>query len=146
MLPADEEDLRQVVGNLLDNAVKYTPTGGRVDVSVTADGREVVLEVRDTGIGIEPRDRDRVFERFYRVDKARSRELEGTGLGLAIVKHLVLKLGGRIALESTPAGAAPSESTCPSTAAGSDPASEERAHPSGRTGPDQTFPHRFNRS
>src|SRR5205085_4775674 len=82
---ADEEAIRQVLDNLIDNAVKYTPPGGRVDVrGHVADGH-VVLEVADTGIGIPRDDLPRVFERFYRVDKARSRELGGTGLGLSIV-------------------------------------------------------------
>jgi two-component system phosphate regulon sensor histidine kinase PhoR len=99
---ADEESLRQIVDNLLDNAVKYTPSGGRVAVRLLDLEREAVLEVADTGIGIEGRDQERVFERFYRVDKARSRELGGTGLGLSIVKHLSLALGGRVSLDSAP--------------------------------------------
>ena len=98
----DEESLRQIVDNLLDNACKYTPAGGRVAVRVARQGGEVGLEVQDNGIGIEQRDQERVFERFYRVDKARSRELGGTGRGLSIVKHLTLALGGRVSLESTP--------------------------------------------
>jgi two-component system phosphate regulon sensor histidine kinase PhoR len=98
----DEEALCQVVRNLLDNALKYTPNGGRVDVRVRRDGDEAVLEVQDTGIGIEPADQDRIFERFYRVDKARSRELGGTGLGLSIVKHIVLTHGGHVSVESVP--------------------------------------------
>lgn len=96
----DEESLRQIVDNLLDNACKYTPAGGRVWLRVEQDDSETRIEVRDTGIGIAPRDQERVFERFYRVDKARSRELGGTGLGLSIVKHLVQTLGGRVSLES----------------------------------------------
>jgi two-component system phosphate regulon sensor histidine kinase PhoR len=99
---ADEESLRQIVDNLLDNACKYTPGGGRVSVRVIETPGEVALEVQDTGIGIEVRDQERVFERFYRVDKARSRELGGTGLGLSIVKHLSLTLGGRVSLDSAP--------------------------------------------
>jgi two-component system phosphate regulon sensor histidine kinase PhoR len=102
ILVGDDEDLRQIVGNLLDNALKYTPEGGRVALRVIPKGSEILVEVEDTGIGIDPRDSERVFERFYRVDKARSRELGGTGLGLAIVKHLVLSAGGRISLDSTP--------------------------------------------
>ena len=97
---ADEESLRQIVDNLLDNACKYTPSGGRVWLRAAGDDQELRIEVQDTGIGIEPRDQQRVFERFYRVDKARSRELGGTGLGLSIVKHLVQALGGRVSLES----------------------------------------------
>ena len=99
---ADEESLRQIIDNLLDNACKYTLAGGRVDARLSCDGGEVLFEVKDTGIGIEVRDQARVFERFYRVDKARSRELGGTGLGLAIVKHLTLTLGGRVSVESSP--------------------------------------------
>ncbi|MFN0058107.1 MAG: ATP-binding protein [Planctomycetota bacterium] len=96
----DAEALRQVVTNLLDNALKYTPEGGQVWLQLRADGAHVQIAVRDTGIGIEPKHQDRVFERFYRVDKARSRELGGTGLGLAIVKHVSLLHGGDVSLES----------------------------------------------
>jgi two-component system phosphate regulon sensor histidine kinase PhoR len=93
--------------NLLDNAVKYTPDGGAitVDLRLASDRRtppiEEALEVRvsDSGIGIPETDRPRVFERFYRVDKARSRELGGTGLGLAIVKHIVEGHGGLVWVE-----------------------------------------------
>jgi two-component system phosphate regulon sensor histidine kinase PhoR len=98
----DEEDLRQVFDNLLSNAIRYTPEGGRIWVRMRADGDETTVEVQDTGIGIEPQHRERIFERFYRADKARSRELGGTGLGLAIVKHIVLNHGGAIAVESVP--------------------------------------------
>lgn len=100
---ADAEALRQVVDNLVDNAIKYTPEGGRVDVRLREEAGEAVLEVADTGIGIEPRDQERVFERFYRVDKARSRDLGGTGLGLSIVKHIARAHGGDVSLESVPA-------------------------------------------
>ncbi len=96
----DVDGLHQVLNNLLDNAIKYTPNGGRVVVSVEEDETWVTIEVRDSGIGIRPEDQERVFERFYRVDKARSREVGGTGLGLAIVKHIVLSFGGRVSLES----------------------------------------------
>src|SRR3990170_3464985 len=100
---ADRDRLAQVLINLVDNAVKYTPEGGRVTVSArpAADGRVEVV-VADTGVGIPPADLPRITERFYRVDKARSRELGGTGLGLAIVKHLVLAHAGELAIESTP--------------------------------------------
>jgi two-component system phosphate regulon sensor histidine kinase PhoR len=104
----DEEQLRQMVDNLVDNAVKYTPEGGRVAVrlrAATEEGTgqtECLLEVDDTGIGIEPRHQERIFERFYRVDKARSRELGGTGLGLSIVKHIAKDTGGSVSLESRP--------------------------------------------
>src|SRR5205807_3780314 len=99
---ADEEAVGQIVDNLVDNALKYTPGGGRIRVRWRAEGDQVVLEVEDTGIGIPERDLPRIFERFYRVDKARSRELGGTGLGLCIVNHLVQGLGGSIAATSHP--------------------------------------------
>jgi two-component system phosphate regulon sensor histidine kinase PhoR len=93
---ADEEAVDQVLDNLLDNALKYTPEGGRIDVGWQADERQVTLEVRDTGIGIPEADLPRIFERFYRVDKARSREMGGTGLGLSIVKHLAQAMKGTV--------------------------------------------------
>jgi two-component system phosphate regulon sensor histidine kinase PhoR len=110
LITGDQERLVQVVANLLDNAIKYTPEGGQITVSARripvsgqrmADGPRngVELTVTDTGIGIPEKDRPRVFERFYRVDKARSRELGGTGLGLAIVKHIVEGHGGQIRVE-----------------------------------------------
>jgi len=102
MIKGDRELLIQIASNLIDNAVKYTPEGGDVTVSVTKNADHVVLEVRDTGIGIKPKHCDRVFERFYRVDKARSRELGGTGLGLSIVKHAALVHQGVVELDSTP--------------------------------------------
>ncbi|MGH2657326.1 MAG: ATP-binding protein [Actinomycetota bacterium] len=93
-------DLALLVRNLLDNAVRYSPEGGRVDVRlVERDGR-AVLEVEDTGIGIPTRDLPRIFERFYRVDRARSRETGGTGLGLSIARHIAERHGGRIEAES----------------------------------------------
>lgn len=100
---ADHDRLQQILINLVDNAVKYTPEGGRVAVTavVVAPGM-VEVSVVDTGIGIPPADIPRVTERFYRVDRARSRELGGTGLGLAIVKHLVHAHGGTLTLESEP--------------------------------------------
>jgi two-component system phosphate regulon sensor histidine kinase PhoR len=98
----DERGLEQVLLNLLDNAVKYTPEGGWVRVTgVLEDGR-CVVRVRDTGVGIEPRHLARIFERFYRVDKGRSREMGGTGLGLSIVKHLMGAMGGEVRVESQP--------------------------------------------
>jgi two-component system phosphate regulon sensor histidine kinase PhoR len=96
----DRGQLKQVFTNLLDNAIKFTPEQGVVRISATcADGR-VTVSVQDTGIGIPAEDLPRIFERFYRVDKARSRELGGTGLGLAIVKHIVEAHGGSVAVES----------------------------------------------
>ncbi|MDJ0852045.1 MAG: ATP-binding protein [Myxococcota bacterium] len=97
---ADTAALEQVVTNLLDNAVKYTDPGGRIHVGAEGDERWVRVSVQDTGIGIPEADLGRIFERFYRVDKARSRALGGTGLGLAIVKHIVHGLGGEISVES----------------------------------------------
>jgi len=98
----DAEAIRRVFDNLLDNAVKYTPEEGRVWVRLRTEGDSALVEVADTGIGIEPRDQERIFERFYRVDKARSRELGGTGLGLSIVKHIVQAHGGEVSVESVP--------------------------------------------
>jgi two-component system phosphate regulon sensor histidine kinase PhoR len=97
---ADEEAIRQIVDNLVDNAIKYTPAGRSVSVSCWGDHNEICVEVADTGIGIPRDDLPRIFERFYRVDKARSRELGGTGLGLSIVKHLVGSIGGQIDVSS----------------------------------------------
>ena len=93
-------DLALLVRNLIDNAVRYTPSGGRVDVSVSAEDGQVVLQVADTGMGIPQRDLSRVFERFYRVDRARSRETGGTGLGLAIVRHVAENHGGEVTVRS----------------------------------------------
>jgi two-component system, OmpR family, phosphate regulon sensor histidine kinase PhoR len=97
---ADEEGVRTILNNLVDNAIKYTPAAGRVTVRFLEGEGQVTLEVADTGIGIAAKDQARVFERFYRVDKARSREVGGTGLGLSIVKHLVQAFGGSVGLES----------------------------------------------
>lgn len=103
---ADEEAIRQILDNLIDNAIKYTPEGGSVRIGCRpAEDREaVVLEVMDSGLGIPRDDLPRIFERFYRVDKARSRELGGTGLGLSIVKHVVQSLGGEITVSSRVGG------------------------------------------
>ncbi|RUL84999.1 sensor histidine kinase [Tautonia sociabilis] len=100
LVRAAEEAIRQILDNLIDNAIKYTPEGGTVRVSARVDDRRVRLDVADTGPGIPREDIPRIFERFYRVDKARSRSLGGTGLGLAIVKHLAQSLGGDVAVES----------------------------------------------
>ena len=93
---ADEEAFDQILDNLVDNALKYTPDGGRIHVDWRQEGEFVCLEVTDTGIGIPEQDLARIFERFYRVDKARSREMGGTGLGLSIVKHLVGAMRGSV--------------------------------------------------
>jgi two-component system phosphate regulon sensor histidine kinase PhoR len=97
---ADPRALEQIVTNLLDNAVKYTEPGGEVEVRVEESRTRVRVTVCDTGIGIPEADLSRIFERFYRVDRARSRALGGTGLGLSIVKHLVQSMGGEISVES----------------------------------------------
>ena len=91
--------LRQAIYNLVDNAVKYGASGGVISLSINAEGASVCITVADQGPGIDERDRSRLFERFYRVDKARSRETGGTGLGLAIVKHIALAHGGSVRLE-----------------------------------------------
>jgi two-component system, OmpR family, phosphate regulon sensor histidine kinase PhoR len=95
---ADAERIQQVLSNLIHNGIKFTPAGGTVTVSAGANGDEVTLAVRDTGVGIAPDILPRIFERFYRAD--RSRTGKGTGLGLAIAKHLVQAHGGRIWAES----------------------------------------------
>ena len=96
----DKRLLEQVLINLIDNAIKYTPTGGCISVSAEASESEVLVHVSDTGIGIPSDALPRIFERFYRVDKGRSREMEGTGLGLSIAKHILLQHHGRIWAES----------------------------------------------
>lgn len=97
---ADSEGILTILRNLIDNAIKYTPEGGAIVVSVERTDESVVLSVEDNGVGIPKADLDRVFERFYRVDKARSRELGGTGLGLSIVKHLAQTFGGSVSVTS----------------------------------------------
>ncbi|MGE5586356.1 MAG: two-component system histidine kinase PnpS [Bacillota bacterium] len=99
---ADEALLVQVFVNLLDNAVKYTPEGGHVRVNACRVEGATRVDVSDTGIGIGPEHLPRVFERFYRIDKARSRQLGGTGLGLSIVKHIVERHGGQVSVASVP--------------------------------------------
>lgn len=97
---ADLRLLREVLQNLLDNAVQYTPSGGKVEIETAVGERDVTVAVTDTGIGIPLADQERIFERFYRVDAARSREEGGTGLGLSIARHIVETLGGRLSVES----------------------------------------------
>ncbi len=96
----DGAQLGEVLQNLLDNALQYTPSGGKIDVKARSNGNEVIFTVSDSGIGIPESDLERIFERFYRVDAARSREAGGTGLGLAIARHIVEAHGGRIWVES----------------------------------------------
>jgi two-component system phosphate regulon sensor histidine kinase PhoR len=99
---ADETRLQEVLYNLLENAVKYSRQNGEIRVQAARRGSEIVLSVSDDGIGISKDDLPRIFERFYRADKARTRELGGTGLGLAIVKHIAQLHGGRVEAESEP--------------------------------------------
>jgi len=99
-LTGDSERLSQVLINLVDNALKYTPAGGHVTVSVRVEEREIAVAVADTGTGIPKADLPRIFERFYRVDKARTRATGGTGLGLSIVKHIIDSHKGTIKAES----------------------------------------------
>jgi heavy metal sensor kinase len=98
----DYEHLRRLVMNLVDNAIKYTPSEGRVDLSCMADDEWARITVSDTGVGLSPEDQERVFQRFYRVEPARSKEGEGTGLGLCIVRSIAEAHGGRIEVVSLP--------------------------------------------
>ena len=100
IIRADETRLREVLYNLLDNSLKYTQPGGKIRLQAQRSGDEIAVSVSDTGPGISEADLPRVFERFYRADKARSRELGGTGLGLSIVKHIAQMHGGRVEAES----------------------------------------------
>jgi two-component system sensor histidine kinase SenX3 len=100
LVAGSERDLRLLVRNLVENALQYTGSGGRIQVAIHGEDGQAVLRVSDTGIGIPSRDRDRVFERFYRVDRARSRETGGTGLGLSIVKHVAENHRGTVMVES----------------------------------------------
>jgi two-component system phosphate regulon sensor histidine kinase PhoR len=99
-LPGDADGLERMLSNLIDNAIKYNRPGGRITVRLGRAGADAVLEVSDTGIGIPQESLPRLFERFYRVDKGRSREEGGTGLGLAIVKHVAQAHGGQVDVES----------------------------------------------
>jgi signal transduction histidine kinase len=99
-IPVDRNRIRQVLANLLDNAVKYTPRGGRIDVAAARDGSDAVVTVSDTGIGIPPDELPRIWERLYRGDKSRSER--GLGLGLSFVKAIVGAHGGRVAVRSIP--------------------------------------------
>jgi two-component system phosphate regulon sensor histidine kinase PhoR len=96
----DSNSLQEVLQNLLDNALQYTPAGGKIDVSASCSNGRVVVTVADTGIGIPQVEQERIFERFYRVDAARSREAGGTGLGLSIARHIMEAHGGHLWVES----------------------------------------------
>src|SRR5262249_28178140 len=100
LVACDRRQVTSAVTNLLDNAIKYSEQGTAVDVSTAVKGAAVVVTVRDAGIGIPSRDLQRIFERFYRVDQARSRDTGGTGLGLAIVRHIAQAHGGEVTVES----------------------------------------------
>lgn len=96
----DPDLLGQVLINLVDNAIKYTPEGGTITISALVEGDEIRIDVADNGVGIPAENLPRIFERFYRVEKARTRDMGGTGLGLAIVKHIVKGHGGRVDVKS----------------------------------------------
>ncbi len=98
MITGDRSLIEQVMMNVVGNSIKYTPDGGTITVDAGVAGQSVWMEVSDNGIGIPAKDRDRIFDRFYRVDKARSRESGGTGLGLSIAKEIVLRHHGSIGL------------------------------------------------
>lgn len=99
---AEETAIQTIVNNLIDNAIKYTPAGGRVTVRAFAEDHHMQIVVQDTGVGIAEPELARIFERFYRVEKARSRDLGGSGLGLSIVKHLAHSFAGSVTVESRP--------------------------------------------
>ena len=129
----DPDRLRQLLTNLLDNAVRYTPAGGRVTVAVRRDGSDAQLVVEDTGVGIAPEHLPRIFDRFYRIDPARSRATGGTGLGLAIVKHVAETHGGRVHAQSEPGRGSrftvilPAEPSCSADAGSTGLVGEARA-------------------
>jgi two-component system phosphate regulon sensor histidine kinase PhoR len=104
LLHADREKLAQALANLLDNAAKFSPAAMPIEIKAELLEMEYVVSVRDHGPGISPEHWDRIFERFYKVDPARSRDMPGSGLGLAITKHLVLLMGGRVWTEAAPEG------------------------------------------
>ena len=100
MITTESDKLEQVIVNILSNAIKYTPEGGHIKVISGALYSEIFIKIIDDGIGIPKENLSRIFERFYRVDKARSRETGGTGLGLAIAKQIIENLGGAITINS----------------------------------------------
>lgn len=116
----DRRQLVSALGNLIENAVKYSESGGQVHLSTDAQEKEVLILVRDFGMGIPAKDIDRIFERFYRVDRARSRETGGTGLGLAIVRHVVTNHGGQVSVSSEEGAGSIFTLTLPSVVSNSD--------------------------
>jgi two-component system phosphate regulon sensor histidine kinase PhoR len=118
VVETDPRALEQILGNLIDNAIKYCPAGSRVTVRVTGDEADLCLAVQDNGPGIAARHLPRLFERFYRVDAGRSREVGGTGLGLSIVKHLAEALGGAVTVTSAPGSGSTFTLTLPLRRAG----------------------------
>jgi len=99
-LTADKERIEQVIINIISNSVKYTPEGGRIDISAVCKDEKISVRVADNGIGIPEEDKEHIFERFYRVEKSRTSETGGTGLGLAIARELIEAHGGTISIES----------------------------------------------
>ena len=97
----DKDGIEQVILNIISNAIKYTEINGKIEIQAYQQGEKLVIKVEDSGIGIPEEDQNRIFERFYRVEKGRSRELGGTGLGLAIAKEIVEAHEGNITLKST---------------------------------------------
>ncbi|MBO5341584.1 MAG: GHKL domain-containing protein [Lachnospiraceae bacterium] len=100
-IQGDPQMLEEILYNLCDNAIRYNVDGGKVDISIKENEEHVILMVQDTGIGISEKDQQRIFERFYRVDKSRSKKTGGTGLGLAIVKHIAEQMNAKLQLDST---------------------------------------------
>jgi two-component system phosphate regulon sensor histidine kinase PhoR len=100
-IKADKDKLERVLVNLIDNAIKFNKEKGSINIYSEESGNNIKIVIEDSGIGIPAKDIPRIFERFYRVDKARSRELGGTGLGLSIVKHIIELHGGSVGVEST---------------------------------------------
>jgi two-component system phosphate regulon sensor histidine kinase PhoR len=99
-IKGNDDDLERLLGNLLENAVKYTPPGGKVRLQLSLDNNTLRLLVADTGIGISPESMPRIFEEFYRAKNAKEMGQEGTGLGLSLVKHIVDRYHGEIGVES----------------------------------------------
>jgi signal transduction histidine kinase len=127
MTRGDKNRLRQVFANLLDNAIKYTPQNGRVDITATPQGSTVSIVIRDNGIGIPLEEQNRIWERLYRGDKSRSQR--GLGLGLSLVKAIILAHGGTVAVESEPGRGAAFTVSLPANAT----ATHTGSAPSGQT-------------